>query len=125
MQDFTFRLANTKDGKALNQLCKATPDTGMVQFALQFLIDPIEAFNLIQDRHKAFVVETADYEGFVGLSSVKFGQLNIDDKSLPFGLLNNLKVHPDFRRKGIAKTLADWGAQETDKEFGKNCVKIA
>src|SRR5262245_48916971 len=68
------------------------------------------------------VVECAGYNGFVGMGTVRFNQVQYNGKIVPHAFLDGLKVHKDFRRQGLGYKIAEWRIQQARENYGDQCV---
>jgi L-amino acid N-acyltransferase YncA len=56
---------------------------------------------------------------------VSFGRCRFEGEERPYALLNSLKVHPQYRRQGIAARLAAWRIEEARRRVGEGGVIVA
>ena len=61
----------------------------------------------------------------IGLGTVSFGHCQFEGQVRRFALLENLHVHPDFRRQGVAKQLTRWRIARARERIGKEGVMLA
>ncbi|MBA3717825.1 MAG: GNAT family N-acetyltransferase [Actinobacteria bacterium] len=105
--DYVLRPAREGDGEALTALAAASADTGSVQLAVRYLRDPFEAWRTLHPDSEWVLAETKD--GLVvGGAIVVFGEAEIEGEIRRCARLNNLMVHADYRRRGIATALTEW-----------------
>lgn len=112
---FTLREIQPADSAALAELV-ALSDGGMTTHFVH------DAFTTITQgagvRTVGVVAERAGYAGLVGMGSVRFGAARFNGQRLPFAMLDNLKVRPEFRRQGLGRQLAEWRVRRARAEFG-------
>jgi L-amino acid N-acyltransferase YncA len=113
------------DGPAIGQLSAQTPDTGMVSFASQYHYDPYATLMALHPHTRGVVAQAHHQQGIVGLGLVSFGECRFEQQQRRFGYLNTLNVHPAFRRRGIAKALANWRFEKAQAEVGDDGVIYA
>ena len=124
---FSFRLRplTPEDSAAYGRLITNSPDTGAIHAALHFEIDPYTSAMSAHPNSIGVVAETAEYNGFIGSGLLRFGECQWEGAVRPYGLLNTLVVHPDFRRRGVASQLAKWREEYAYQRFGENGVTFA
>jgi GNAT superfamily N-acetyltransferase len=121
---FRLRELAPQDGPALARLFDASPDTGMIRFRPVFTVDPVVALTL-GDRDSGVVVERDDGPGLVGLGLVRFDDLVIRGRSLPYALLHSLVVHPEARRQGVARAIIGWRRALAEERLGADATLVA
>ena len=116
---FTLRELQPSDSLALTHLL--TEFEG--DMTTRFQVDPYTAIiSGTEYRTKGVVVETAGYDGFVGMGTVRFGKVQFNGSILPFAFLDGLKVRKEFRGNGLGFQIASWRIQQARNEFGDDCV---
>ena len=127
---FRLRELAPDDGPAIGRLFDASPDSGMIRFRPSFQVDPYVA--LTYDGHQAGVVVERDGSsgppgpgGLVGLGLVEFGEIVLRGRRSRYALLHSLVVHPDVRRRGIARSIVDWRLARARAELGEEAVIAA
>jgi len=116
---FTLRELQPSDSAALTNLL--TEFDG--DMTTRFQVDPYSAIiSGTEYRTKGVVVETAGYDGFVGMGTVRFGKVQFNGSVLPFAFLDGLKVHKEFRGNGLGFQIASWRIQQVRDKFGDDCV---
>jgi GNAT superfamily N-acetyltransferase len=124
---FRLRELARDDGPGIGRLFDASPDTGMIRFRPSFQVDPYVA--LTYDRKQAGVVVerdgTAGPPGLVGLGLVELGEIVLRERRSRYALLHSLVVHPDVRRRGIARAIIDWRLARARSELGEDAVIAA
>ena len=68
------------------------------------------------------VVECAGYDGFVGMGTVRFNNVQYNGEILPHAFLDGLKVHKIFRGQGLGYQIAHWRIQQAKEAYGDRCV---
>lgn len=124
---FRLRELSPDDGPAIGRLFDASPDSGMIRFRPSFQVDPYVA--LTYDGHQAGVVVERDGSsgppGLVGLGLVELGEVVLRGRRSGYALLHSLVVHPDARRRGIARTIVDWRLARARAALGEDAVIAA
>ena len=124
---FRLRELAPDDGPAIGRLFDASPDSGMIRFRPSFQIDPYVA--LMYDGHQAAVVIERDgaggQAGLAGLGLVELGEIMLRGRRTRFALLHSLVVHPDVRRRGIARSIIDWRLARATAALGEDAVIVA
>ena len=125
--DIRLRPLRPSDGDALRQLFVESPDSGRFSVAAKYQIDPYLAVTSLNSQGTGVVaeVEKANGNQIVGLGLVQTGNCYLDGSLHPYGLLNSLIVHPDYRRQGVAVGLAQWRIDYVQHTLGKEAVIMA
>ncbi len=118
-----YRLVTDDDGPALEALIAACPDAGTIGFTHEYRGDLLAI-------HRAFA---DDLQGVVAIRDgtvigMVFGEL----LEVRWGgelsqaiYLSNLRVHPDFRRQGVGRGLAEWGFAYVMEQIGSETMMYA
>src|SRR5262245_27269643 len=118
-QKFTLRELQPSDSPALIRLL--TEFDG--DLTTRFLVDPYSAImHGTENRTRGVVVETAGYDGLVGMGTVRFSQVQFNGEVLPLAFLDGLKVQKDFRGQGLGYQIASWRIQKAREELENPCV---
>lgn len=121
MSDSKFTLRELKPSDSLALINLLTEFDG--DMTTHFQVDPYSAIiSGTEYRTKGVVVETAGYDGFVGMGTVRFGKVQFNGSILPFAFLDGLKVRKEFRGNGLGLQIANWRIQQVRNEFGADCV---
>jgi len=107
-QKFTLRELQSSDSPALIKLL--TEFDG--DLTTRFLVDPYNAIiHGTENRTRGVVVETAEYDGLVGMGTVRFSKVQFNGEVLPLAFLDGLKVQKEFRGHGLGYQIASWRIQ--------------
>ncbi|HEU0295895.1 MAG TPA: GNAT family N-acetyltransferase [Anaerolineales bacterium] len=118
-QKFTLRELQPSDSPALVKLI--TEFGG--DMTTHFQVDPYSAIiSGTENRTRGVVVECADYDGLVGMGTVRFSKVQFNDEILPLAFLDGLKVQKEFRGHGLGYQIASWRIQKAREELGDQCV---
>lgn len=118
-QKFTLRAMQPSDSPGLTKLI--TDFAG--DLTTHFQVDPYAAICFgTEFRTIGVVVEHDDFDGFVGMGTVRFGRAQFNGEVLPFAILDGLKVHEDFRGQGLGYQIANWRIQQARAAYGDQCV---
>jgi GNAT superfamily N-acetyltransferase len=100
------RPATEADNTALVDLAASCPAEGAVGFCVDRAPNFFALNELEGERFEVGVVDGPD--GPVGSISVSWRNVNINGDKREVTYVNDLKVHPSFRRQGIASALIRW-----------------
>lgn len=118
---FRLRELDPADSSALAKLI--TEFDG--DLTTRFQVDPYKAIVSGTEFPTVGVVAEADgHNGFVGMGTVRFGQVHFNGEILPFAFLDGLKVNKDFRGHGLGYELARWRVERARKTIGDRCVIV-
>jgi GNAT superfamily N-acetyltransferase len=125
--ELNLRSLRPSDGDALRQLIVESPDTGRFSIAADYQIDPYLALTSLHTSTIGVVAEVnaSSDNRVVGLGLVRMGNCYLDGSHRPFGLLNNLVVHPDYRCQGVASQLVQWRIAHVRQTTGDETVILA
>jgi len=124
--DVTLRPMSPQDGPALARLSAESPDTGQITFTSRYVVDACTALGALWEDSAVVVAEPEDAPGrLVGVGLVSFGRCQFEGDVFPYAILNSLKVHPQYRRQGIASRLASWRIEEARKQVGPEGILLA
>jgi len=119
---FTLREMLPSDGPALSQLMENDPETPGMSMTTRFLVDPYQAWKALKPDMIGVVAEAPGVDGLIGAATVSFENTQFDGRVLPGASLENLKVHHEYRGKGIGAALALWRVNKARERFGDECV---
>ena len=118
-QRFTLRELQPSDSPALVKLI--TEFDG--DLTTHFLVDSYQAITAgTENRTRGVVVEATDYDGLIGMGTVRFSKVQYNGDVLPLAFLDGLKVQEDFRGNGLGYQIANWRVQKAKEEYGDDCV---
>lgn len=122
-----LRSLRPSDGDALRQLFVESPDTGRFSIAADYQIDPYLAFTGLHANAAGVVAEAkiGNSNQIVGLDLVRMGNCYLEGNLHPYGLLNSLVVHPDYRCQGVATQLAQWRIAHARQTLGEDTTILA
>jgi GNAT superfamily N-acetyltransferase len=115
----TLRQILPGDSQKLSLLYQASPDTGRIQIAPRYNLDPYSAFTALRPDAAGIVAQTPDSDELVGAGFVHFGQCYFESELQGYATLSGVVVHPDYRRQGIASRLAKWRVEHARKRLGE------
>jgi GNAT superfamily N-acetyltransferase len=105
----TYRLISSEDNPALEKLIAATSDSGNIGFTDDYQADLLAVHRgLAEEFHGAVAEQNGQIIGMI-FGEVRWVQYAGQVK--PGVYISHLRVHPDHRRKGIARGLSDWALE--------------
>jgi len=116
-------LIEPKDGPALEALIAASPDAGRIGFTNDYQVDPLELYRALATDFRAVVAERG--ERLVGAVFGDFSRAQLNGAEREAVYISNLRVHPDFRRQGVARELWRWGLRYVEDVLGPGAVPYA
>ena len=109
MPEITYRLVAPKDSQALKNLIIKTADSGDIGFTDDYQVDLLDVHRgLAEEFHGAVAVQEGELIGMV-FGEVRWVQY--EGQVVPGVYISHLRVHPDYRRQGIARGLSDWALE--------------
>ena len=109
MPELTYRLVTPKDSQALEKLIAATADSGSIGFTDEYQADLLAVHRgLAEEFHGVVAVQDGELVGMV-FGEVRWVQYS--GQKVPGVYISHLRVHPDYRRQGIARELSDWALE--------------
>jgi GNAT superfamily N-acetyltransferase len=109
MPELTYRLVTAKDSQALEKLIAETADSGRIGFTDDYQTDLLSVHRgLAEEFHGAVAEQDGELIGMV-FGEVRWVQY--EDQVVPGVYISHLRVHPDYRRQGIARGLSDWALE--------------
>jgi GNAT superfamily N-acetyltransferase len=120
MTSSTIRLRpiEPSDGPKIATLFTNTPDTGQITFTTRFKADAYAVLRLLHPDMAGVVAEDTSKDQLVGIGLVDLTQRLLNGEPRPCALLHSLKVHPDYRRQGLARQIAQWRIDYARQQFG-------
>jgi GNAT superfamily N-acetyltransferase len=116
---FKFRAMQPSDSISIANLISGFDG----DITTKFLIDAYTAITAgTAYKTLGVVVECDGYDGFVGMGTVRFNEVQYNGEILPLAFLDGLKVHKNFRGKGLGFQIAQWRIQQAKELYGDNCI---
>ena len=116
----TYRLIILEDSPALESLMAASSDAGLIGFTFDYQADVLAISQaLATDLQGAVAVQDGAVIGMV-MGDVLPIQLDGEIRQAVY--LSNLRVQPDFQRRGVARGLADWGLAYVEQLLGPDAI---
>jgi predicted N-acetyltransferase YhbS len=115
-----YRLITPEDGPALDALMAASPDAGAIGFTYDYQADLLAVSKALASNLQGVVAVPNDT--VIGMVFGDFLQVQWAGELRQAAYVSNLRVHPDFRRRGVARGLADWGMAFVTEHLGPDAV---
>jgi GNAT superfamily N-acetyltransferase len=104
-----YRLVTQKDSQALKDLIAATADSGGICFTDEYQTDLLAVHRgLAEEFHAVVAVQDGEVIGMV-FAEVRWVQYA--GQVVPGVYVSHLRVHPNYRRQGVARELSDWALE--------------
>jgi GNAT superfamily N-acetyltransferase len=113
------------DGPGLAGLSYSSPDSGRIRYAVNYQVDAVQAVRALHGELEAVTASTVAGTRMVGFGLNRYGECQFQGETLPFALLGNLIVHPDFRGKGLAAQLIAWQIEHARARTGEQGLLLA
>lgn len=105
----TYRLISTKDSQDLKDLIAATADAGSVGFTDDYQADLLAVHRGLAEEFHGAVAKQDDK--IVGMVFGEVRWVQYAGQEVPGVYISHLRVHPEYRRQGIARELSDWALE--------------
>jgi GNAT superfamily N-acetyltransferase len=116
------REAGPRDEAGLAALAAASPDGGAVAFTPE---QHVPAREIARD-HEISECFVAEADGVIaGTGRLDIGTCRFEGDDVRYALLSTLRVHPDYRRRGIATELTDQRLRRAAELAGRDVVAVA
>ena len=116
------REATVADEAALHALAAASPDGGAVTFRREHHVPAGQ----IPSAHEISEYFVAEIDGVIaGSALLNMGTCRFEGDDARYAVLDSLKVHPDYRRRGIAGRLTDRRLARASELGGDEVVTVA
>jgi predicted N-acetyltransferase YhbS len=117
--NFSLREIQPSDSTELVKLITEFED----DLTTHFLVDAYQAIvHGTENRTTGAVVEEPGEDGFIGMGTLRFSNVQCNGQILPLAFLDGLKVRKEFRGKGLGYKIANWRVQKARAEYGEQCV---
>jgi predicted N-acetyltransferase YhbS len=118
-----YRPIADADGPALEALMASSPDAGPIGFTYEYQGDLLAVSRALASALRGAVAIAG--QEVVGMVWGEEMQVQWAGSLRPAVYLSNLRVRPDFRRRGIARGLSDWGLAYIAEQVGTDVVLFA
>ena len=116
------RGAQAQDESGLAALAAASPDGGAVAFTPEQHVPALQ----IAREHDISECFVAEADGVIaGSAQLDIGTCRFEGDDVRYALLSTLRVHPEYRRRGIAAELTDRRLRRAAELAGRDFVAVA
>ena len=116
------REAQAQDEAGLAALAAASPDGGAVAFTPEQHVPALQ----IAREHEISECFVAEADGVIaGSGQLDIGTCRFEGNDVRYALLSTLRVHPDYRRRGIAAELTERRLRRAAELSGQDVVAVA
>ena len=116
------REAQAQDEAGLAALAAASPDGGAVAFTPEQHVPALQ----IAREHEISECFVADADGGIaGSGQLDIGTCRFEGDDVRYALLSTLRVHPDYRRRGVAAELTERRLRRAAELAGQDVVAVA
>ncbi len=117
----TIREVTPEDSDALGELL-SSPDTGRIQFAPRYHVDAYEAMAELEHDVEGAVAVWQASRAIIGCGFVRYSRIQYEGTLRKYAWLHGLRVHADYRRRGVATRLAEWRVRRARERVGDDGV---
>jgi GNAT superfamily N-acetyltransferase len=96
-----------------------------VPFFFRYALNAYQALSTLKPDGVTVGAEHPGTTELIGLGMVSFGQCQFEGQVRRFALLDNLHIHPAFRRQGLAEYLTQWRIAQAQERIGREGVILA
>lgn len=108
-EEITYRLVKPADSQELEELIARTADSGNIGFSDDYQADVLAVHQGLAEEFHAAV---AEQDGkLVGMVFGEVRWVQYAGQSVPGVYISHLRVHPEYRKRGIARGLSDWALE--------------
>jgi predicted N-acetyltransferase YhbS len=120
MENLSYREMTPADSPALEAIMSASPDAGLVGFTNDYRHDLVAVHRALAPDLRGAVALHEDR--VIGMVFGDMVQVQWAGELRQAVYLSNLRVHPKFRRRGVARGLAEWGFSYAQDLLGPQAI---
>lgn len=113
------------DGPALAGLSFSAPVNGGIGYAANYYVDAVRGARALYGDMDGVAATPPGSTRMVGVGITRYGDCLYEGDLLPFALIGNLVVHPDFRNQGLIEALVEWQIQKARERVGEGGLLMA
>lgn len=113
------------DGPALAGLSFSAPVHGGIGYAANYRVDAVKGTRALYGDMDGVAACAPGSARMVGVGITRYGACLYEGEELPFALIGNLVVHPDFRHDGLVDALVEWQVNKARERVGAEGVLLA
>ena len=120
MQTIKYRLMRVEDSPALQAIMTASPDAGLIQFSYEYEQDLIKVHSSLGNDVRGVVALRDD--SIIGMFLGDLLQVQWAGEIQDAVYISNLRVHPEYRRRGVARGMSQWGLSYVEDQLGADAI---
>ena len=113
------------DGPAMAGLSFSAPVQGGIGYAANYRVDAVKGTRALYGDMDGVAALQPGSARMVGVGITRYGECLYEGELLPFALIGNLVVHPDYRNHGLVESLVDWQVSNARARLGPQGVLLA
>lgn len=113
------------DGPALAGLSFSAPNNGGIGYAANYRVDAVHGVKALYGEMDGVAAHAPGSMRMVGVGITRYGTCQYEGQPVPYALIGNLVVHPDFRNHGLVDELVAWQVAAARERIGAQGLMLA